>query len=206
MFGEKSRNKCFKTCLWYFYVLISISDWCAIFWQVLWSTICSSYCRRHWKGYNWILLQSFPSCRKIKMWPGESTINWKLVVLYVDLQQVLHSYIQACSIRGNSSVNNLAVHNLETVDVTMTVWHNCTGKRRSAEIFLCILKYVLDCFASLTVISEERTLIIWSDRCVGQNNWWVLAVCSYLVSKFSMVSLLKFTRGSVLRAELPALW
>ncbi|KAJ8887652.1 hypothetical protein PR048_013870 [Dryococelus australis] len=69
------------------------------------------------------------------------------------------------------SCYNFAIHEAWSNRVTMNIWDETVGKRGSADIVSCILKDVPDNFAVLKE-GEERKLIIWSDRCVGQNNNW----------------------------------
>lgn len=66
--------------------------------------------------------------------------------------------------------------------VSMHLWYECIAKRGSLEIASCILNYI-ECNYNILGHGEERKLIIWSDRCVGQNNnWRILNMYSYLIS------------------------
>lgn len=110
--------------------------------------------------------------------------NKNIIVLCVDLQQVLfcpnltHSSI---FYQRQLSNYNFAIHDMGSNDVTMCLWHECQAKRGSTEIASCILKYVVDRFTIMQP-GEQRKLIIWSDRCVGQNNnWRVLNLYALLV-------------------------
>lgn len=105
------------------------------------------------------------------------------VVLAVDLQQVLfcptlhHSNI---FYQRQLSNYNFAVHNMGKNYVTMFLWNESVAKRGSAEIASCIFKYVLINFAPIQ--NQDRKLIIWSDRCVGQNNnWRMLSILHYVM-------------------------
>ena len=51
----------------------------------------------------------------------------------------------------------------------MIYWHETSGRKGANEIASINLKYVRDNFTLLTQ-GEERELVIWSDRCAGQNN------------------------------------
>nr|CAI5827037.1 unnamed protein product [Callosobruchus analis] len=55
----------------------------------------------------------------------------------------------------------------------MMVWHEGMAHRGSSEIASAILLYVTEKFNPLTP-GDERKLVVWSDRCVGQNNNWRL--------------------------------
>lgn len=106
------------------------------------------------------------------------------VVLCVDLQQVLltpnltHSdmYYQR-----QLSNYNFCIHNMGENIGYMYLWHEQIGKRGSAEIASCILKYIVENYNPLHP-GEMKKLIIWSDRCVGQNNnWTILSLYAYLI-------------------------
>lgn len=105
-------------------------------------------------------------------------------VLCVDLQQVLF-----CPTLTHSSVfyqrqyscYNFCIHNGGTNEARMNLWHESVAGRGSAEIASSILKYVQDRYSILEK-GEERHLILWSDRCVGQNNnWKIVTLCHYLI-------------------------
>jgi hypothetical protein len=64
---------------------------------------------------------------------------------------------------------NLAIYEATSDDTTMCFWSQRDGARGSEEVFSCMLKFVHDKFDVLEP-QQERTLVIWSDRCVGQNN------------------------------------
>lgn len=64
---------------------------------------------------------------------------------------------------------------------TIKLWNESIASRDSAEIASCLLKYVTNNFSVLQD-GQERTLIVWSDRCVSQNNNWnVLALYDYMI-------------------------
>lgn len=108
----------------------------------------------------------------LKLNEDAAKVNSNLVVLAVDLQQVVftpnltHSDIYY---QRQYSNYNFCIHNLGTSQVTMNVWHETLAKRGSTEIASCILKYIVNNYLRLKP-GEDRKLIIWSDRCVGQNN------------------------------------
>ena len=111
--------------------------------------------------------------------------NPALVVLCVDLQQVIftpnltHSDVYY---QRQFSNYNFCIHNMGKNEATMCIWNESTGKRGAAEIVSCILQYIENNFVKLQP-HEVRTLIIWSDRCVGQNNnWKMIALCHYLIA------------------------
>lgn len=114
--------------------------------------------------------------------------NSSTVVLCVDMQQVLfcptltHSDI---FYQRQLSCYNFAIHNMGTNRATMHLWYECIAGRGSTEIASCLIKFVITNYNKLTE-GEERKLIVWSDRCVGQNNNWrilntycYLAKCGY---------------------------
>jgi len=112
-------------------------------------------------------------------------LNSSTVVLCVDLQQVLFCPTLTHSnmfYQRQLSNYNFAIHNMGNNAVSMHLWYECIAKRGSLEIASCILNFIESNF-NILVHGEERKLIIWSDRCVGQNNnWRILNVYSYLVS------------------------
>ncbi|KAF6208709.1 hypothetical protein GE061_017167 [Apolygus lucorum] len=64
---------------------------------------------------------------------------------------------------------------------SMHLWYEVLAGRGASEISSCLMKYIELNFRPLAD-DEERKLIIWSDRCVGQNNnWTLLNTCCYLV-------------------------
>ncbi|CAH1959718.1 unnamed protein product [Acanthoscelides obtectus] len=105
-------------------------------------------------------------------------------VLCIDMQQVLF-----CPTLTHSSVfyqrqyscYNICIHNGGLNNARMNLWHESIAVRGSAEIVSALLAYIEDHFDILKP-GEERHLILWSDRCVGQNNnWKVVNLCHYLV-------------------------
>lgn len=68
-------------------------------------------------------------------------------------------------IRGNSHVTIW----LFVGKAYMFFWNETTGKRDSTEVASSILKYVKLNFKKLRP-GQEKTLKLWSDRRVGQNN------------------------------------
>jgi hypothetical protein len=110
--------------------------------------------------------------------------NPRLHVVFTDLEQVLFSPNLTHSnvfYQRQYSTYNYAVHSADKGDATMFLWHESVAKRGSAEIASCFLKYVTDNFEPLTN-HEDRKLVVWSDRCVGQNNnWKMLAMFKFLI-------------------------
>ncbi|KAJ4425422.1 hypothetical protein ANN_28037 [Periplaneta americana] len=110
--------------------------------------------------------------------------NENVIVSCKDLQQVL-----SCPTLKHSSVYyqrqlscyNLAIHNMGKGEATMYLWYECLAKRGSAEVASCMLNYIIDTFEVLSP-NQERKLIVWSDRCIGQNNnWRMIALYRYLI-------------------------
>ena len=114
--------------------------------------------------------------------------NSSTVVLCVDMQQVLFCPTLSHSdifYQRQLSCYNFAIHNMGTSKAVMHLWYECIAGRGSTEIASCIIKYVTMNYNKL-IDGEERKLIVWSDRCVGQNNNWrilntycYLAKCGY---------------------------
>jgi len=80
-----------------------------------------------------------------------------------ELTNSLHYY------KRKFNVLNLGIFDAYSEDTTMCVWTQMDAGRGSEEVLSCVLKYFRNNFAALFP-NEERTLVIWSDRCVGQNN------------------------------------
>ena len=101
-------------------------------------------------------------------------VNPNYVVLCTDLQQVLfcpnltHSSI---FYQRQFSTYNYAINNMGNNTATMMVWHEAMAHRGSTKIASVLLFYVTENFNRLAA-GEERKLVVWSDRCVGQNNNW----------------------------------
>ncbi|XP_050512608.1 uncharacterized protein LOC126888407 [Diabrotica virgifera virgifera] len=100
--------------------------------------------------------------------------NPQLVVLFTDLQQMLY-----CPTLTHSSVfyqrqyatYNYDIHDAGSNDATMMLWHESIGNRGSTDIASAFLCYIKHNFRPLNS-GEIKKLIVWSDRCVGQNNNW----------------------------------
>lgn len=114
----------------------------------------------------------------------DAKLNSEHVVLCVDLQQVLfcpnlkHNKV---FYQRQLSCYNLAIHDQGKNLAYMFLWDETTGKRGSAEITSCLLKYVELNFVKLKP-GQMRTLKLWSDRCIGQNNnWRLIAVMQHLL-------------------------
>lgn len=60
-----------------------------------------------------------------------------------------------------------------TNDISMHLLYECIAKRGSSEVASCMLHYIRSNYKPLS-IGEERTLVVWSDRWIGQNNNWKL--------------------------------
>lgn len=112
-------------------------------------------------------------------------VNNNVHVICVDLQQVL-----VCPTLTHSTVfyqrqlssYNFTIHDVGTGHITVNLWNESIARRGSAEIASCLLKFVTSNYNVLEE-GEERKLIVWSDRCVGQNNnWRVLALYFYLIN------------------------
>lgn len=111
-------------------------------------------------------------------------INKDTICLCVDLEQVLYCPTLT---HGNVfyqrqlSCYNLCVHDEGNNTAMMFLWDETKGKRGSSEIASCILAFVTHNFTPLTN-NKTRHLIIWSDRCTGQNNnWKMVALMQHLV-------------------------
>lgn len=105
-------------------------------------------------------------------------------VICVDFQQVLFCPTLTHSnmfYQRQLSSYNFTIHDVGTGNITINLWNESIARRGSAEIVSCLLKYVTNNFNVLEA-GQNRTLLVWSDRCVGQNNnWKVLARYYYLI-------------------------
>lgn len=110
--------------------------------------------------------------------------NPNLIVLCTDLQQVLY-----CPTLTHSSIfyqrqlatYNYAVHDTAKNNATMMLWHEALAHRGSTEVASALLFYIWQRFEPLK-LGEERKLVVWSDRCVGQNNnWKMLTMFRFLI-------------------------
>nr|CAI5865762.1 unnamed protein product [Callosobruchus analis] len=64
----------------------------------------------------------------------------------------------------------------------MMLWHEAMAHRGSTEIASSLLFYIWQNFDPLQH-GQERKLIVWSDRCVGQNNnWKMIAMFRYPIT------------------------
>ncbi|KAJ8892874.1 hypothetical protein PR048_005455 [Dryococelus australis] len=80
----------------------------------------------------------------------------------------------------------------------MMFWHKAIGDRGSTEIASCLLRYVEEDYTPLRE-GEERKLVVWSDRCAGQNNNWTMDV-----NTVSLIDYIKLFHTS--RAKVPYKW
>lgn len=120
---------------------------------------------------------------KLKEDTNLAKANSNVHVLCVDLQQVLFCPVLTHSnvfYQRQLSTYNCAIHNGGTNEVSMSVWDETTAKRGANEIASVILHYVTERFNPLTP-DQERRLIVWSDRCVGQNNNWKIISLYHLL-------------------------
>lgn len=102
------------------------------------------------------------------------SLSLSQVTLCVDLQQVLFTPMLTHSnvfYQRQYSSYNFCIHNMTNGEASMFIWHECIAKRGANEIASCLLKYIVSNFRPLQS-GEERKLVVWSDRCVGQNNNW----------------------------------
>ncbi|XP_050964419.1 uncharacterized protein LOC127164494 [Labeo rohita] len=108
-------------------------------------------------------------------------------VICIDMQGVVYTpnlthsnvYYQRQLANYNLCIQEMGTDN----PPTMCLWHEGIAHRGSIEVASCLLKWVETSFAPL-VHAKERKLIIYSDRCCGQNNnWRVLNLMALLVSR-----------------------
>ncbi|XP_039968959.1 uncharacterized protein LOC120780771 [Bactrocera tryoni] len=113
-----------------------------------------------------------------------------IVALCVDLQQVIYTpnltHTDVFYQRQYSNYN-FAIHNLGQNTIDMYTWHETVAKRGAAEIASCILRHITSTYAILKA-GDVRKLIIWSDRCVGQNNNWTMIALIYHLIKMKYFS------------------
>jgi len=77
---------------------------------------------------------------------------------------------------------NLCIYNAGQDDATMCFWVQTEGKRGADEVISCLHKFILANFDVLPE-NQNRTLTLWSDRCVGQNNnFHTVVYLHYLIS------------------------
>lgn len=107
-----------------------------------------------------------------------------IIVVCVDLEQVLYCPTLT---HGNIfyqrqlSCYNFCIDDLGNKKATMCLWDETKGKRGSAEIASAILAFVTLNFNPLKE-NKKRHFIMWSDRCVGQNNnWKMVALMQHLL-------------------------
>lgn len=110
--------------------------------------------------------------------------NKAYIVLCVDLQQVLscpNLHHSSMYYQRQLATYNFAIHNAGSGVATMNIWPEIIGKRGSAEVASCIFKYIISNFQVLSP-GELRSLVVWSDRCVGENNnWKMISLYNYLI-------------------------
>lgn len=108
-------------------------------------------------------------------------------VICIDMQGVVYTpnlthsnvYYQRPLANYNLCIQEMGTDN----PPTMCLWHEGIAHRGSIEVASCLLKWAETSFAPL-VQAKERKLIIYSDRCCGQNNnWRVLNLMALLVSR-----------------------
>lgn len=98
--------------------------------------------------------------------------NNSVVVLCADMQQVLFSPMLTHSnvfYQRQFSTYNYCVSNAGSGQVTMHLWHEGVANRGASEVASCLFSYIMQNFKPLSA-RETRSLIVWSDRCVSQNN------------------------------------
>lgn len=115
---------------------------------------------------------------------AEDGRNINLNVLCMDLEQVIFTPMLTHSdmyYQRQYSNYNFAVHNMTKSQAHMFLWHQIIAKRGSKEVSSCLLNYITTQYKKLQP-TEERKLVIWSDRCVGQNNnKTVLSLCMFFI-------------------------
>lgn len=76
---------------------------------------------------------------------------------------------------------NLDIHDAASNNAFMLLWNETVATRGATEISSCLLRYVKEHFQPLQT-NERKHLIIWSDRCIGQNNnWGIITTLKLLV-------------------------
>lgn len=95
-----------------------------------------------------------------------------IVTLTADLQQVQYTpnlqNSSAFYLRKLSNYN-FGVHDEGSKDAHMYLWDETVGSRGCNEIASCLLHYITTKYQPL-VHGQARQLILWNDRCCGQNN------------------------------------
>uniref|UniRef100_A0A8D8SDE5 Uncharacterized protein n=1 Tax=Cacopsylla melanoneura TaxID=428564 RepID=A0A8D8SDE5_9HEMI len=117
--------------------------------------------------------------------------NSQSTTLCVDLQQVLFTPMLTHAdvfYQRQLSSYNFNIRNMTKNEANMFLWNECIGKRGSKDIASCILLYVTSNFEKINE-GEDRKLIVWSDRCVGQNNnRTMLCLFKFLIDRQDTVS------------------
>lgn len=81
------------------------------------------------------------------------------------------------------STYNYCIYEGRTGHGTMHLWHENEANRGSNEVVSIIHNYIITNFNPLPP-NQSRTLTIWSDRCTGQtNNYIILCYFKYIMSK-----------------------
>jgi hypothetical protein len=111
-----------------------------------------------------------------KMDCARAKVDPTVCVLTVDLQQVIFTPALTNSssfyLRKLSNFN-LGIHNSNDDSASMYLWTETTARRGSNEITSCLWDYLTSRFQPLTA-NQDRELIVWFDRCVGQNNNFIV--------------------------------
>ncbi|CAG7676667.1 unnamed protein product [Allacma fusca] len=100
------------------------------------------------------------------------------VVISVDMQQTIFTPQLTCSSAfylRKFGTYNLCIHDESKNKGHMYLWDECDAKKGADEVASCIYKYITTKFTPLD-LGSTRTLVVWSDRCVGQNNNFVMLI------------------------------
>lgn len=114
-----------------------------------------------------------------------SKTNGSVITLCMDLQRVifLPMLTNPTTCQRLLSCFNCAVHDPLLNHVTMHVWNETIAPNGPMDIASCVLHYIVTHYGQLED-HQERKLILWADRCIGQNNnWHVISLFLYLITR-----------------------
>ena len=118
------------------------------------SLFCVSICNKY--EYNFI-------CQKLFVVPISKQIQKFKISQILPSLALTHSDV---FYQRQFASYNLCIHNAAQDEAIMCFWTQTERKRGADEILSCLHKYILSNYQALEN-GQNRSLIIWSDRCVG---------------------------------------
>ncbi|CAG7824789.1 unnamed protein product [Allacma fusca] len=107
---------------------------------------------------------------------ARAKIDSNFIVLSVDMQQTFFTpkLTNASSFYLRKFCTyNLGIHDENQNRGHMFIWNETDAKKGADEVASCLYRFVLTRFEPTCA---ERTLVVWTDRCVGQNNNYTMLV------------------------------